>query len=571
MTTPAVLETLPHDEASSVAESSQATTEGTTTLVWRYGLLAPTLEAETVAAQISAAHRYQNTLIEIERRTREKRQGFLNGSTPQLAEITAAISTLETELEAARNQLAAERSAARSKKAGDPTHAKNLGAQLKKARADRKLVLKEALNLPATVAGLEAINEQRKQEVKAARAACGVYWGTYLQIEAAVEQAAKGPTPPRFQPWTGEGSVAVQLQGGLSCSEATSCTDTRLQIQLAPDPVPGRNGKPLPRVRLRVSTKENRDPVFAEWPLVLHRPLPEGGIIKWAKAVRRRVAAHDKWSLHLTLEVRSRTDSTDASAIAVNLRWARSGAPDAPIISADWTDGASKGELLVDPAIVSMIRKADDLRSIRDKNFERARASLLEAKKTLTLPEEHTKRLEHLHAWRAPGKLAAFALFWRQNRIAGDDNIFATIEAWRKQDKHLWEWEANARRKALARRRDAYRCFAAEASRSHNVLVIEKLNIARLAEHPNPEQEDDSSPAARAQRFATAPSELRSALFKAFRRNGGRVIEVPAGMPSGEMLTHYLQQKGSEVAAPKGRSARFKRLRKQPTSEPPTT
>jgi len=130
------------------------------------------------------------------------------------------------------------------------------------------------------------------------------------------------------------------------------------------------------------------------------------------------------------------------------------------------------------------------------------------------------------------------------------------------QDKHLWSWEANARRKAIARRRDGYRVFGARMSRRHQTLVIEKLNIARLAKAPKPDEEREFNRIASSQRFDTSPSELRSALLNAFRREGARVIEVPAGMNSAEMLAYYRSNGGDSIDGPALRSLKFNRLRK---------
>lgn len=529
-------------------------------LVWRYGLLPPVEGAKRVADQMWLAHRYRNKLIEIDRAIRAEREDFLSSSTPEMAALTGLLKDKEVELGQARDKLAKERSEARNKTAGDPTHAKNIVADLKRLRVERKLVLKHTLSIPSVQARLAELTERRKAAFRDARATCGVYWGTYLQVEAAVEQARQHVAPPRFRPWDGEGSVSVQLQNGLMCEEATSCTDARLRLSLVPEPVPGRAGKPLPRVMLRVGSTDRREPIFASWPLIMHRPLPEGGRIKWATVVRRRVAAHNLWSLHLTIEVAEVVPAQRNGSIAVNLRWAR--ADEATIIAAEWCDGATEGDLVVDSDIVSMIRKADDLRSIRDKNFERAKTQLHDAKKRQPFPEEHGKCLEFLHAWRSAGKLASVVIWWRTNRFAGDEAIFPAMEAWRKQDKHLWEWEANARHKAIARRRDAYRVFAARAAEHYDTLVVEKLNIARLAELPPPEEDDDSHPNARSQRFAVSPSELRSSLIKAFRRRGLRIVEVPAGMSSAEMLGYFCERQGDEVATPTTRSLRFRRMRK---------
>ncbi len=534
------------------------------TRVWRYGLLPPTVNAAGVAEQMRLAHTYQNRLIELERKRRNDRDTVLEQSTPAMVDVTAKIKATETELERERARISAERSKTKNKEAGNTDLARDAVAALKQLRKEYRIHLKEALEIATVKATLAVIEDGHKVAVREARGTCGVYWGTYLQIEGAVQQARASSTAPKFVRWTGDGAVSVQLQKGLSTESVINCTDQRVRLSLQPIPVPGRGGKPCPRLLLRIGSV-GREPVFAEWPVTYHRPLPCDGAIKWAKVVRRRQASHDQWSLHLTVETNAPEMSNDDSAIAVNLRWKGVSVDGcATTLAADWCDDVSTGELSVETEVVGMIRKSEDLRSIRDKNFDQAKVHLILALKAAALPDAHKERLKALHLWRACGKLAVYAIWWRSNRYDNDGELLAIVEAWRKQDKHLWEWEFNSRRKALARRRDAYRVFAARMVVRHRTLVIEKLNIAKLAAIPKPEEDRESNPKERSQRFDTAPSELRSALIKVFKREGAKIVEVPAGLSSAEMLTHYRSTGGDEIGRPAVRSARFNRLRKLP-------
>lgn len=538
--------------------------------VFKYGLLPPVLRADEVAEQMRLAHAYQNKLIELERSRREARDAVLL-KVPEIATIASRLQSLEEALSAARGEIAAARSAARTTNAGDPTPAKNIGAELKALRKRRKEAVAEALKRAEVIEEMNAVAESHKAAVKAARAANGVYWGTYGQVERSVEQSAKSPKPPAFRRWAGDGAVGVQLiasQGEEARKQSVdgviSGENTFVRINPVPQPVPGRGQKGsrmLPRLMIRIGS-EGREPIFAEWPIILHRPFPPGALVKFVKVLRQRVGAHDRWSAHFTLSFESQTEVA-GEALAVNLRWTkRLMDGERTTLAADWTSekDPAAGEVFVAPEVMSQLRKADDLRSIRDKNFERAKASLGERLKALTLSDEMKERVAHLHAWKAQGKLAGLAIWWRTQRFAGDTEAFDLLEAWRKQDKHLWDWEANARRKALARRKDDYRVFASRMARVHKVLVIERLNLARLAAEPAPEEDRDFNSAASAQRFATAPSELRSALVNAFRRDGGKIVEVSAGLTSKEMLAAFRASGGDVQAATTGRSARTQRL-----------
>jgi hypothetical protein len=536
------------------------------TSVFRYGLLDPTLNGPLVDEQIAAAHKYQNKLIELEHTRRRIREEAI-ALDPIVAELNSKIAAHEAALERERREITAERSKERDREAGDVVKASEIVASLKSLWGERKAAVKNALKRSEIKAAIVVAGTDHRASVREARASYGVFWGTYLQIEAAVDIAAKSPTPPRFRPWTGEGAVSVQLQKGLSVMAIASGNDRRIRLSLDAIPVAGRAGKPLPRLMLRVGSDEKRGPIFAEWPIIYHRPLPANGIVKWVKVVRRRIAAQTKWSVHFTLQTpaQSQPKQIDGSILAVNLRWTKKPVSDEEekaIIAADWSDGTASGEVVVDSEIIGMVRKAEDIRSIRDKNFERVKWQLIADTASLKLPDEHKERHKNLHAWRGASKLAAYQIWWRTHRFSGDSETYSKVEIWRVQDKHLWSWEANARRKALARRRDGYRVFAARMSRRHQTLVIEKLNIARLAKAPKPDEEREYNRIASSQRFDTAPSELRSALLNAFRRVGARIIEVPAGMNSTEMLAYYRSNGGDSVDGPALRSLKFNRLRK---------
>jgi hypothetical protein len=522
-----------------------------------------------VSEQMRLAHVYQNKLIELERARRAEWAAVL-AQVPEVGVLNSRIASLEAQLESERAELGRMRSEARDKSAGDPTRAKNIVVELKTLRKERKAAIKAALTRQEVIEGTARVAAKHKEETKAARAVCGVYWGSYCQVERAAEQAAKSPVEPVFQRWTGDGGVTVQVvtngnSANQSIAKVLDGTNNYVRISNVALPVPGRGregSRPLPRLMLRIGSTEDREPIFAEWPIVLHRPFPESALVKFASVLRRRIGSREVWSAHFTVELPAQ-QIREGTSLAVNLRWSKTTqGGELTTLAADWSSDGAFGEIHVEPEVVSQLRKAEDLQSIRDKNFERAKARLSEMLKALELPDALREKLEHFHAWKAQGKLAAVVILWREHRFSGDAEAFAFAEAWRKQDKHLWDWEANARRKALARRKDSYRVFAAKMARLHTTLIIEKLDLARLAQEPQAEEDRDYNIAASAQRVATAPSELRSALLNAFRREGGTVIEVAAGLTSREMLAASRSEGSSKVEKKSGPSARTLRLHK---------
>jgi hypothetical protein len=515
-----------------------------------------------VSEQMSRAHRYQNTLIEIERRRRDA-IAAVQRSHDTTVPLVAQEAALVHELDAQRASLSAAASAKRSRRAVNPeqrARAVEIKAQLREVRAALKAARQALRDDPEVGAQIARANEQAKAESKAARAACGVYWGTYLLTEQAMDAARRHPTPPHFRRWMGDGAVGVQIQHGIGVAELLDGRDQRMQIDLTTQPVSGRQGKPRPRVRLRIGSTDRRDPIWAEWPLIYHRPLPEGGRIKTAKVVRRRVCGKDDWSLHITVQTPAVVAEPigPPAIVAVDLGWRR--APD-NLRAGGWCDGTTERDIMLEASVPGELRKAADIRAIRDTHQNEIQAQLIAWRESIgTLPAEHAEALRYVAQWKSPSRFVRLAQWWREHRIAGDDVIVEAQAAWRKRDRHLWLWETHARQGAIGRRRDQYRRFAADLASRYDVLVIERLALDKTIAIPAPESVRENVPAGRRQQVQVAPSELRAALVNAFRARGRQVVTVPAGGPSSALLATYRERSGDVQIMGGAREARFVRV-----------
>jgi hypothetical protein len=530
-----------------------------TLLVYQYGLLPPTKLEEDVDQQMLLAHRYGNALVEIERRRRDTRDAILSRS--GLAPYDERIATLETRLAALRTTASASRAKGRAR-AGDPVSIgliRDVREDLKIARAERKAARAEATARAAPE--LAQLQGDTAAEIRSARAASGVYWGTYLQVEQAAFQARGSMAPPRFHPWRGDGAVSVQIIKGMPAGSLMDGTDRRVRLSIERSPVPGRGGQPLPRLMLRIGSI-GIEPVWAEWPVIIDRPLPLEARVKWAKVVRRRVASRYQWSLLLTLEGVGRREECGEGSVALDLRWRQVEDSDgqATTLAGVWSDGTESGEIHCPQRVLRALSKVASLRSIRDKHLEPVRAALV-AWRDATSDDTHRERMRNVGQWHAAGRFAALALWWRERRIKGDEDIYDYLEAWRRRDKHLWEWEANARQSALLHRREVYRIAAATLARRYGTIVLETLDLAALAREPAPEDgAKTEGRAGREQRTATAPSVLRTAVTQAFQRRGGGIIEVPPCAGPQRMLEAVERSGVAKKSAP-ARSNRFNRLR----------
>ena len=160
----------------------------------------------------------------------------------------------------------------------------------------------------------------------------GLCTGTYEKIDNAIKQAKKSTKGPlSFERYDGSGSIGAQLIGGLTVAELHSCADTRVRLQPLPDDywqLPRNRRRHAARVRawLRIGSNPNCTPIFAEFPVTFHRPLPKDAVIKWAYVVRHRVGRYLEWRLQLTVEsetFRTPTQPVGENACAVNLGWRR--------------------------------------------------------------------------------------------------------------------------------------------------------------------------------------------------------------------------------------------------------
>jgi transposase len=505
--------------------------------VYRYGLLAPVEQSERVRSQMRLAHRYRNVLVEIERARRAALRTLLAGH-GDVAKLTVVAQEADAEIERLYKSAKVERQGARTRAISD-----GVREALKAAKETKKGALAAAREARAAIKLDEQVIEGRKLiEERAAylrrnaRAHCAVYWGSYLGIEAASEQMAKmplydgvEPNDPRFVRWEGEGSVGVQIQKGMSSQEVMGCADTRLRIEcgVVPkgvDPTSKRAAKRQHMVlAIRVGS-EGRSPIWARFPMMMHRPLPADGIIKWASVHLRKRGPREEWCVTITVETAEARRPAESGAVAVDLGWRKF--EDGSLRVATWRGDDGKGGFLVlSPWDLSRIEKANDLRSIRDQNFDKARIALVDWKKTATVPAWFEKATATLPQWRAVARLVALARRWKSERFEGDEAGYDALETWRYHDHHIWEWESSQRIKALRNRREIYRVFAAKLAKEYRTVVLEEFDLRKIAERPAVDGDTTQNPTARTMRHSAAVSELRMCITLAFV---DRVEKVPA-------------------------------------------
>lgn len=455
------------------------------TLNWCYGVREVTELESTINEAIFAAHSYRNKLCELELAKRDRHYQLLRDLAPEFCEAESMVNDAEAQLAFFREAIQEQRKIQKTKR---PKNVDNLTHQvglilgeLKLRRAELKTVKHAAYTDPKVIAAIDRNIAQHREECRAAKAASGLYWGTEAIVKQACNSFGTG-APPRFKRYKGEGQIAVQLQGGLDCADATTFNTL---CYLVPDT------DKFTWCYFRVASDGGK-PIFAKIRIVQHRPLPEGKI-KWAYLERRKIADHVRWTLRLNVDIPSNPVKRDErSWCAVHYGW-RVEASGLRVALWKGSDGRS-GALRLSHEHLQDYTKLDATHSKRSILFNETVAAIRQwCKDKPGLPDWLTEVLPHMHCWKYPERLARLLLHWRSNRFDGDD-IFDSLDAARKQDKHMWQHERRLAVRIVRRRNDMYRVFAKQLSSAYGVLYHCKIEAKKLTENTTPEElENDNT------------------------------------------------------------------------------
>lgn len=507
------------------------------TKVYKFWLRPPHENADLVRKQIRLAHEYRNKLVELARAERAELR-VLEETYSNIAALKAAADTAKVACDEAYAAIKAHK--ARNKTRSVPDM---LREALAAAKTNKRSAL-QALHDARTAyrKDLLEIEEKRKQIAdryadlrRKARAACGVFWGTYLGVEAADAQSrdetplwdGNHPVDPKFVRWTGEGAVGVQIQKGLTLDGMAQ--SRWLRIEAAPLP-PGADPKSKKTAKRRYCVlamrvgSEGRDPIWARWRMVMHRSLPADAVINWAKVSVAKIGAREEWHGLITVKTAENRRHSPAietkNRVAVDIGWRVR--EDGLRVAAWRSESGEHGVLMLDQPALGGFAKVDELRSLRDDKLEAAKAVLLPLVSGLVLPDWFPK---NLYQWRAAARFASLERKWKQNRFDGDDLAYQLLADWRYRDHHLREWECSQRESNLRNRLDLYRKFAASMARKYSSLVIEHFDLSQVARRPTAENQEGDNETARGMRFVASTHELRDCLINAF---GGDFVKVPA-------------------------------------------
>jgi hypothetical protein len=498
------------------------------------------------------AYVYRKTLVELEWRRRDEVNAVLDKFDPSISVKEKALKVAKAEKAECEKMIKEKNQQARARVATKEDREQKRKATAEVARLGK--ALKEAKDLAFADAGvkaqLEVIEGRHRADWNAATQSSPLRWDTKDFIKQTRSGDRKGP-PPKPVRWTEEQMLAFRLKEPITWEGALAGVDPRLKIEILP---PGPGADPESRrsrvkhraiVTFRVAEKE----VAARVTVHLHRQPPPDTRIKYLYLHRHLVGRRHTWELQFVLGRDSwpRDDQARSGACGVDLGW-RLVPGGMRVAYAVGSDGAE--HILTLPGeMLDAWEKVEDLQAIRDKNFDAIRDRLVAwvamYKPLLTRwhleelgyarkrdatrkADDQPRSKQHLGQWKSPEALSWVVRHWRDRRFEGDEHIFEELEAWRKQNRHLYDWQTGQRRQVIRRRDDLYRKFARRLARLYRAAKLRAINYRELKGRPAPD-ESDSKRQARLNAHNAAPGRLAQLIREAVTEPGKVPVEHPVG------------------------------------------
>ncbi len=520
-----------------------------TTRVYQYRFY-PDAIPDGVTNQLRLANDLWNTLVNYERSIDQRSQAIWRRD-PVVDGLYRQVEALEAERADSRRAVFKPRI-----------------VQLYQTIATRKKEVHDTLE-PVFAQFWNAIREEKKKQIKEIRqqyAEAGLHFGTYndvidryMRASYHVAQRRKRglPSQLRFHRFDGTGSLTLQIiqtarrpPFTLELLAQDGGHPYRNQARIVPVPEFGtgaarglRRQASRVRVMVRMGTGADRDPLWLQGRLVMHRLWPPAAAVKRIRWVRERVGTHFRDSLHFTLRF-SVTEVPPANPAIIALdfgwrkdakclrvaTWASTREPQESVTLSSvadiqaW-DGTQNGVLVLPERFLAQMARVERLVATRRAQFHIVHQSLLNWLQIHAWPDDFSGESGHgsdwlqpvtIAGWRSEAPCATLAVHWRTHRFAGDEAMYREIEEWRKQDKRLYEWQSHLRDKTQGFRRELYRTFAARVAVLYGHIVMADMDLRTMSRNDRRSGSDKLSPqhaeAANHQRHLAAPHTLRNAL-----------------------------------------------------------
>ncbi|MHB8370644.1 MAG: zinc ribbon domain-containing protein [Leptospirales bacterium] len=517
-------------------------------VVRQYGLLAPTDWAQDCQEHLWLQNKLWNTLVDIEKKHRED-YFLLTASDPAVREIEEALSVLMSEKDSLIAEKKALRQAAR-KKAGVDTSPQDLRIAEIRPEIRRLAVLAKETRKEIRERmkpELEALERKRRDAVKCARNASGLWWGNYNAVCASYEtariRAMKTGGDLRFHSFDGSGRFTCQIQGGMTVGEFFSGDRNSV---VSADPVsldafhhPSRGERRrASRTTLRITAYTIKDENgkyvrrILSFPMILHREIPDDVLVKQLVVSRKRVGTEFRWTVTLTgtRGGSPRIVPGEAGNCGIDLGWRL--VPEGLRV-ASIADAKGVRHIVLPEKMLKRMDHVEDLKSLIDQELNRIMTWFRGQWGGISgpFPEEIRERfVGHIRSPKVSSrKLAGSILAWRDAHGDFRPDLLSALETWRKSNKRLTQEMDNLRDKLSAQRTDLYRNEALRIVRDHSVVGLEDFDLREVVKLETPDGEKTDQPApARANRVRAAVSDLRNWIKIQAAKTGTVIVRIPA-------------------------------------------
>ena len=335
-------------------EESGVTITEEAVIVRQYGLLNPINWGDDCFEHLYLQTKLWNRLVEIDRESREKYRAIV-GTDEAVTEIGSKITDVKTRLSNMDTQRKELRKENRSKKG---IHTEPLNEAIKVAKAELKELSVQAKEIRAAArerikaasTALKDNDDLRKELVKEARNASGLWWGNYNAVcnsyDTARSKAMKEGAELKFHRFDGSGRFTCQIQGGMTTEELLAGKYPIAQVRLVDGSTWAEAAGKRPITTMLQEVGSRRDSrqygilsvtIYTykdeqgshrrslDFPIILHRVLLENATLKQLSVNRRKVGTDFKWSVTFTFTGDGAgahsTAATGKSTCGVNLGW----------------------------------------------------------------------------------------------------------------------------------------------------------------------------------------------------------------------------------------------------------
>lgn len=500
--------------------------------VFEYGVRLDADAQQAVHEQLWMAHGLYNDLVAIMRSCHEQVQAIVLEAAGEPAQrLLAAIEASTADFAAAKAD-------------NDEARMQEAATRRREARRELWALLAPVRKHPDVRARTQPLyaqigrsSGQATYQARCEAVARGLGWATANAVlDAALKAWAtsiKRGRPPRFAKAAERTQQSLSLQftraGGVPTAELLAGRHKELMLRPPAEAGPRRYGQ----FEFRLGAAEAGRYATGTWQY--HRPLPEGATVGMARLVARRKGAKHTYALQLLVKFAEAPSPVGHHGqrrplVTVHPGWAAD-------VTGRRIAGVAEGG---DPGLASILRLPADI----EQDLERAaqyqsrrdveRVALLARTCTAPvddLPESLADEVAAIRKLR-PQHVSAQRLY----RLAADlqreglegHPLLIELQAWRREDRKLWQASVGLAQRARGRRRDHYRKLAAELARNHAVVAIEPLELSEAAVKVDERtgERSEFTRKARAGRVVAALYELDQALRWACAKAGTAVVEV---------------------------------------------